>query len=59
LQDHYAAATAIDINTSWFAGIFLLSVCLNQKTSITNDIFPDHIPIAGACVAAPCSKRLK
>jgi hypothetical protein len=27
----YAAATAIDINTSGFAGIFLLSVCLTLR----------------------------
>ncbi len=30
LQDDSAAATAIDINTSGFAGIFLLSVCLTN-----------------------------
>ena len=35
MQDDSAAATAIDINTSGFAGIFLLSVCLIGKHKVT------------------------
>jgi YD repeat-containing protein len=40
LQDDFAAVTAIDINTSGFAGIFLLSVCLTHPDATTITFVP-------------------